>query len=82
MRLQFVEAVTRSGFTKVGTNLQPCTAKVQAVRCELTEAGKTALGGATQKNIVFIDTPSFHTGQNDRDKMAEKEMENWLKKSK
>ncbi|KAI9573233.1 hypothetical protein HD554DRAFT_1158442 [Boletus coccyginus] len=75
----FIEEVTRSGFTKVGTNLQPCTAKVQAVRCELTEAGKTSLGDAIQKNIVFIDTPSFHTGRNDG--VGEKEMEKWLNKS-
>lgn len=80
MRSQFVQEVTKSSFTKVGTNLQPCTAKVQAIRCELTEAGKTALGNAIQRNIVFVDTPSFHTGRSDR--VAEQEMNNWLSKSK
>jgi len=76
----FVEEVTKSDLVKVDTNLRPCTAKVQAIRCKLTEEAKKALGDATQKNIVFVDTPSFHSGQNDG--AAEKEMQSWLSKSK
>ena len=80
MPSQFVEEVTRSDLVRVGTNLRPCTAKVQAIRCELTEEAKQALGHAIQKNIVFVDTPSFHTGGNDG--LAEREMKGWLDKSK
>ena len=80
MPSQFVEEVTKSDLAKVDTNLRPCTAKVQAIRCKLTEEAKTALGGAIQKNIVFVDVPSLHAGQNDG--AAEKEMQSWLSKSK
>ena len=80
MPSQFVKEVTKSDLVKVGTSLQPRTAKVQAIKCKLTEEAKDALGGAKQKNIVFVDTPSFHTGRNDD--AAEREMNNWLVKSK
>ena len=80
MPSQFVEEVTKCDLVKVGTNLRPCTAKVQAIRCKLTDEAKTALGGTIQKNIVFVDTPSFHTAQNDA--AAEREMTSWLSKSK
>ncbi|KAF8557845.1 hypothetical protein OG21DRAFT_1601377 [Imleria badia] len=76
----FVEEVTKSGLVKVGIDLRPRTKTVQAIRCELTEGAKTALGATKQNNIVFVDTPSFHTAQNDG--VAEKEMKNWLSKSK
>ena len=72
--------MTKSNLVKVGTNLPPCTAKVQAIRCELTEDAKAALKAMIQKNIVFVDTPSFHTCQNEG--AAEKEMHRWLNKSK
>lgn len=78
---QFVTDATKSDLIVLGANLQPRTTKVQAIRCELTEAAKTALGGAMQKNIVFVDTPSFHTGHDDR-VAPEKEMESWLSKAK
>jgi hypothetical protein len=76
---QFVEEVTKSDLVTASTHLKPSTSKVQAIRCELTEEAQKALGGTKQKNIVFIDTPSFHTGRND--KAAEKEMKSWLSKS-
>ena len=76
---QFVKEVTKSSLIKVGPNLQPHTANVQAIRCELTDGAKADLD-AIQKNIVFVDTPSFHTGVDDE--AAEKEMKNWLSKSK
>jgi len=76
----FIEEVTKSDLVVVGTNLRPCTAKVQAIRCKLTEEAKEALGDPIQNNIVFVDTPSFHAGQNDG--AAEKEMQNWLSRSK
>ncbi|KAN0081616.1 hypothetical protein V8E55_009240 [Tylopilus felleus] len=77
----FVTDATKIDLIVLGANLQPRTTKVQAIRCELTEAAKTALGGAMQKNIVFVDTPSFHTGHDDR-VAPEKEMESWLSKAK
>jgi len=81
MFLQFVKELTKSGLIRVGKNLRPRTAKVWAIKCELTDEAKTALGDAIQKNIVFVDTPSFHTALDDGAAAAEKEMENWLSKS-
>ena len=80
MASQFVAEVTRNNFVEVGRNLRPSVAGVQAIRCKLTEEAKAALGVTIQKNIVFVDTPSFHTAQNDA--AAEKEMQSWLSKSK
>jgi GTPase Era involved in 16S rRNA processing len=80
MPSQFVQEVTKCDLVTVGTNLRPYTTKILAIRCELTEEAKKALGVAMQKNIVFVDTPSFHTGQNDE--VAEMEMQSWLSKSK
>ena len=72
--------MTRSNLVEVGTNLLPCTAKVQAIKCRLTEEAKTALRATIQKNIVFVDTPSFHTYPDDG--VTEKEMNRWLSESK
>ena len=80
MPSQFVLEVTRNNFVEVGRNLRPSVAGVWAIRCKLTEEAKEALGGVIQKNIVFVDTPSFHTGYNDT--ATEKEMTSWLSKSK
>ncbi|KAF8553436.1 hypothetical protein OG21DRAFT_1247506 [Imleria badia] len=77
---QFVQELTKSNLVKVSANLRPCSARVQAIRCKLTDEARTALLAVTQKNIVFVDTPSFLTGQNDG--AAEKEMNHWLRKSK
>ncbi|KAF8420758.1 hypothetical protein L210DRAFT_2249423 [Boletus edulis BED1] len=82
---KFVEQATESSdLIKVGTGLQPCTTTVRAIRCELTEGARAALGTEVPKNIVFVDTPSFHTqaraGRNSE--AAEKEMKGWLKSSK
>ena len=71
--------MTKSDLIKVGTNLRSHTDDVQAIRCELTDEAKIALGVANQKHIVFVDTPSFHTGVNDQ--TAEGKMKKWLKKS-
>ena len=80
MSSQFVRAVTQArGLIEVGHTLRPCTGKVQAVRCELTEEARTALGAGGRKNIVLVDTPSFFTAVIDG---AEKETSAWLKKSK
>jgi len=76
----FIGEATKSDLVTVGTTLRPCTAKVQAIRCKLTDEAKEALGDPIQKNIVFVDTPSFHATQNDV--AAEKEMASWLSKSK
>jgi len=75
----FLNDVTKSRVVVVGTSLRPSTVTPQAIRCELTEEAKSELGVSSQKNIVFVDTPSFHTGRNDG---AEKEMGNWLNKVK
>ncbi|KAF8132013.1 hypothetical protein EV363DRAFT_1449695 [Boletus edulis] len=77
----FIEQVTKSGFLEVGTSLRPCTVTVQAIRCELTEEAKDILGARAQKNIVFVDTPSFHTQPGRQDEAAEK-VKSWLIKSK
>lgn len=80
MSSQFVRAVTQArSLVEVGQSLRPCTGKVQAVRCELTEEARTVLGAGERKNIVFVDTPSFHTALING---AEKETNTWLKKSK
>jgi len=79
----FVEQATKSSdLVKVGTGLRPCTATVQAIRCELTEAARNALGLTTmQRNIVFVDTPSFRTQPGRHDEAADK-LKSWLSKSK
>ncbi|KAN0081620.1 hypothetical protein V8E55_009244 [Tylopilus felleus] len=76
----FVEETTKSGLTQVGADLRPCTAKVHAIRYKLTEAAKTTFGATYHKHIVFVDTPSFHTDQDDG--AAERNMTQWLSKSK
>ncbi|KAF8132014.1 hypothetical protein EV363DRAFT_1131149, partial [Boletus edulis] len=79
----FVAQATKSAdLVKVGTSLRPCTATVQAIRCELTDGAKDTLGVKMQKNIVFVDTPSFRTLAGRLDEAAEREMKNWLKNSK
>ncbi|KAF8441318.1 hypothetical protein L210DRAFT_953422 [Boletus edulis BED1] len=78
----FVEQATRSyDLVKVGTGLRPCTATVQAIRCELSEGAKAALGTTMQRNIVFVDTPSFHTQPGRHDEAAYN-LKSWLRKSK
>ncbi|KAH0828962.1 hypothetical protein J3R83DRAFT_2391 [Lanmaoa asiatica] len=77
----FIAEVTNSGLVKVGKTLRPCTAKVEAIRCELTEEAKAVLGASGQNNIVFVDTPSFHTGTGE-DQGAEKNITQWLSHSK
>ncbi|KAF8120423.1 hypothetical protein EV363DRAFT_1371167 [Boletus edulis] len=77
----FVEQATKSAFVNVGTSLRPCTATVQAIRCELTDRAKAALGATMQRNIVFVDTPSFHTQAGRQDEAAES-VKSWLKNSK
>jgi len=78
----FVSAVTQArDFVGVGQSLQAAAGKVEAIRCELTMEARNALGADERKNIVFIDTPSFHIDPDENNK-AEREMSSWLKKSK
>ena len=65
---------------EVGRTLQIQTKKVRAIRCELTAERRKALGAGEQKNIVFVDTPSFHT-EPKASKKAESEMTTWLEQS-
>ena len=57
------------------------TGRIQAIRCELTEEARIALCAEERKNIVFVDTPAFHTNLA-KDMVAEKEMTAWWMKSK
>lgn len=78
MPSQFIQEVTKSDLVTPSDDLQPFTTKVQAIRCRLTWEAREALGRPSQKNIVFVDTPSFLTG---RDYGAEREMNTWLRRS-
>ena len=55
------------------------TAKVEALRCELTDEAKMGLKKEGVKSIVFVDTP-FLPGRDDID--AQKEIRKWINQTK
>ncbi|KIJ63776.1 hypothetical protein HYDPIDRAFT_29125 [Hydnomerulius pinastri MD-312] len=64
----FISEVAKSDKIVVSKGQHPCTKKVQAFKCSFDSG---------PNSIVFVDTPSFHT--EDDDINAEDKMKTWIK---
>ena len=74
-------AVTQAcDLVEAGRIRQAQTNRVQVIRCQLTAKARETLAAGERRNIVFVDTPSFHN-EDRASRKAENKMTIWLEKS-